>query len=303
MRQREMQMILANAVKKDFGLNGVNQAGGYKFTNLIRFKKFLHGIEALTMFKDEIHLLKNSPLFSTALDELIVNPGVGLQIHAQSAYLSNAAEALLRVLNTMLVPQDENTVSILLPKPANFHSLINVLTAFEKSISQVITNDKINGNLKINTWEAGSFWIELFLGTQAAVLLIAGVAWSAAVIAKKYNEAAILAQHVRSLKIKNESLDDILEKQKEMTSLLIENETEQLLVKHFNKESDPELSERLKFAVKTFAELIQQGAEVHPALNAPEQVSNLFPNFKSLDTITSQIKQIESTKKESTPTA
>ena len=148
----------------------------------------------------------------------------------------------------------------------------NDLKLFEKCINQVICNDTINGHLKVNSWESGSFWVELIVGTQAAVALIAGVSWSAAVISKKIKEGTILEQQIRSLEIKNESLEDILEKQKQATNILIEKEVRHLQVKHFNSDEDNEQFERLKLTTKTFAELIQNGAEIHPALSAPEQI-------------------------------
>jgi hypothetical protein len=39
-------------------------------------------------------------------------------------------------------------------------------------------------------------------------------------------------------------------------------------------------------------ELIEKGAEVHPALMAPENVKNLYPDFKKLGSVESKIKQI-----------
>ncbi|WP_238582276.1 hypothetical protein, partial [Cellvibrio sp. OA-2007] len=57
----------------------------------------------------------------------------------------------------------------------------------------------------------------------------------------------------------------------------------------------PKLAEgiRVESSIKTLAKLIQQGAEVHPSLMAPESVKNLFPDYKKIDSITSQIKRLE----------
>ena len=124
------------------------------------------------------------------------------------------------------------------------------------------------------------------------VAIVSSVAWSAAVISKKFNENKVLEQTIRSMEIKNESLEDILESQKVITSQFIENEALAISDKHFT-EHDNERNERIKNAIKTFAKLIQEGAEIHPSLIAPETVKNLFPDFKKLDNITSKIPQIE----------
>ncbi|GAL79539.1 hypothetical protein JCM19274_2047 [Algibacter lectus] len=39
--------------------------------------------------------------------------------------------------------------------------------------------------------------------------------------------------------------------------------------------------------------LIEKGAEIHPALNQPEKVTNLFPDMKKLNIIESRIKKLE----------
>ena len=60
---------------------------------------------------------------------------------------------------------------------------------------------------------------------------------------------------------------------------------------HFQNNS-PENIERIKNSIKIFSELIDKGAEIHPALIAPEQVSNLFPDIKNLLGLESKIKRI-----------
>ena len=50
--------------------------------------------------------------------------------------------------------------------------------------------------------------------------------------------------------------------------------------------------ERVKYTIKEFAEMIEKGAEIHPALQAPESVQNLFRDFKNVSKIESKIKQL-----------
>jgi hypothetical protein len=44
--------------------------------------------------------------------------------------------------------------------------------------------------------------------------------------------------------------------------------------------------------IKDLAGLIEKGAEIHPALTAPEDVKNLFPDFTKLELIESKQKLI-----------
>ena len=51
--------------------------------------------------------------------------------------------------------------------------------------------------------------------------------------------------------------------------------------------------ERLKLSIKMFSNLIDKGAEIHPALNQPESVKNLYPKMDNLQALESKIKKLE----------
>ena len=94
------------------------------------------------------------------------------------------------------------------------------------------------------------------------------------------------------MKIKNESLKEIQEAQKKELDLIIDAEANQLYVENFTTEGNNEQIERLKLSVKLLSEQLDKGAEVHPALNTPEKVSNLFPDMKKLESVESRIKKL-----------
>jgi hypothetical protein len=293
MRLKEIEKILINIDLNASGLTIRNfDHSSPDIDNINKFKEFLEKIEEVEIYKKEIEFLKKSSLYKTTSDTLEMEKKVAHDILKTSKYLIDSASSLKLVFNKLLPESNEQSISIKLPEPADFEALNKTMTILHKSISQIIVNDTIKGSTKINNWEHGSFWIELILGTQAAVGLVASVAWSAAVISKKFNENKILEQTVRAMELKNDSLEDILEKQKIMTTSLIENEAQAILDNNFAN-NDFEQLERLKSSIKTFATLIQNGAEIHPSLIAQEKVQNLFPNFKDLDMITSKIAQIE----------
>lgn len=121
--------------------------------------------------------------------------------------------------------------------------------------------------------------------------IIASLVWSAVVIRKKILEGDLMKEHVRSLKVKNESMEDILRGQKAQTDTMIQAEAEHVFSEHF-KENAPENIERIKNSITTFADLIGKGAEIHPALVAPEAVSDLFPDPTKSINIESKIKKL-----------
>ena len=100
-------------------------------------------------------------------------------------------------------------------------------------------------------------------------------------------------QHARSLTLKNNSLEDLMDGQRAMIELLVESEAKALSNEYdLEVPVDPERIPRLQHAIKEFATLIQRGAELHPALSAPEQVKNLFPCSQNPLAIESRIARI-----------
>ncbi len=293
MRLKEIERILNEINIEDvlLSIENTNQASP-TLKNINKFKEFLEVVEQISIYDNEINRLKKSELYQTSQDSIQTNSTSAYALYSTAKYLTDSSSSLVLVFKELLPTSSQESISVKLPEPSNFEDLVKTMSVLQKSISQVIVHKEIQGSIKINNWEFGSFWLDLFLGTQAAVAVVSTIAWSAAVVSKKFNENKILEMTIRAMKIKNESLEDILDNQKEMTRKLIESETNLVLQKHFTDE-DPEHYKRVEFTIKTFAKLIQDGAEVHPSLLAQEDVKNLFPNYKKLDTITSQIKRLE----------
>lgn len=264
------------------------------FNNVNEFKNFIEYIKPLDFYHDEISFLLKSDLYKTTNDEVrFSDEGHSREVRTVADYLIESFRALKIALPKLVPSSNENSIDIKLPKPTDLDSLNQMMLTIEKTLSQVVVNNKIKGSVKVGHWEYGSFWIELMLATPAAVSLVAGIAWSAAVVSKKWKEVKIFEEQARALQLKNDSMEDILKAQRALTSDLIENEANGLLAEHFDS-NDNEQRERIKYAIKEFSTLIQNGAEVHPSLMSPETVQNLFPDYGQLSSIESKVtKQIE----------
>lgn len=294
MRLKEIENILSEINFEDIQLSieGASNSNQRTLKNINNFKWFLEKIEPITIYGDEINELSESEIFRTAEDSLQLNVVVAREIYFLAKYIFDSSSSLVLVFKKLLPNSNDHSIGVKLPEPSDFEDLVKTMSTLQKSISQVVAHKDIEGSIKINNWEFGSFWVDLFLGTQAAVAVVSSIAWSAAVVSKKFNENKVLETTIRAMEIKNESLEDILESQKEMTRILVESETNLVIEKHFT-DKEPEHFARVKSTIKTFAKLIQDGAEIHPSLMAPEDVKNLFPNYKKIESITSKIKLIE----------
>ncbi|MDP3441278.1 MAG: hypothetical protein Q8T08_00315, partial [Ignavibacteria bacterium] len=261
-----------------------------KLSGLTNIRSVIKDINTLNLFEATIQPLSNSAIFTTANNEMTVQIQEGREIVANLTLLKALCTNFLNVLLTTVPEEDVNSINIKLPPVNDFDELSKVSREIHIGLSQVIFNDEINGQTKIVSVENGSIWLNVFVGASA-VTVIASLVWSSAVIYKKIQEGKLLAEQVRGLKVKNDSLEDILKAQKAETDLMIQAEAEHISSEYF-QENIPENIERIKNSITTFAELIGKGAEIHPALVAPENVSNLFPDPTKLIGVESKIKRL-----------
>lgn len=261
-----------------------------EIAGLSRLRKVVTDISTLNLFDSIANSLKDSVIFTTANDTMQIQIGEANTILANLDLLKTLSSNFLNVLFKTVSEEQADSINIKLPPVNDFDELSKVSREIHLGLSQVIFNDEINGQTKIVSVENGSIWLNVLVGTTA-VTVIASLVWASAVIYKKILEGKLLAEQVRGLKVKNDSLEDILAAQKKETEMMIQAEAEHINSEHF-AEGSPENIERIKNSITTFADLIGRGAEIHPALVAPENVSNLFPDPTKLIGVESKIKRI-----------
>jgi hypothetical protein len=262
----------------------------YEISNLKEIRTIISNLDSMNLFETITQNLLNSAIFTTSNDSIRVQSSENSQIVSQLNLLKNLIENFAEVLKSTVPEETADSINIKLPSINDFDELSKVSREIHIGLTQVIFNDEIEGQTRIISVENGSIWLNVLVGTTA-VTVIASLVWSAAVIYKKIQEGKLLEEQVRGLKVKNESLEDILKAQKAETSLMIQAEAEHVNSEHF-KINAPENIEKIKNSISIFAELIGKGAEIHPALVAPENVSNLFPDPSKLIGLESKIKRL-----------
>jgi hypothetical protein len=261
-------------------------------SNLNAIRQVLNDTESLKLFGSIISALKSSAVFTSANDSMSIQTAEAQAINNQLNQLKILVQNFSELLTNVVPEESVDSINIKLPPLNDFDQLSKVSREIHLALTQVIINDEINGQTKIESVENGSIWINVFIGA-AAVTVVASLVWSAAVIHKKILEGKLLQEQIRGLKVKNESMEDVLKAQRAETDLMIQAEAEHIQSEHF-KEKVPENIERIKSSITTFADLIGRGAEIQPALVAPEDVSNLFPDPTKLVGLESKIKRLAS---------
>ncbi len=295
MRLRRIKNTLENNVvhlnyKREY-LSGNHP--GYLYTDLTNLKNAIGKVKILGLYESLISEIEKTIIFSTSQDEIILTDSKedsrlkkGLEV------VRSGCHALLMILQELCCEEeDEATIYIQMPKMKDLEDLSKKSKLLHTAISQSILEPSIKGNIKVTSYDIGSLWIVLSLGSITAVKLMGGIVWAAAVIRKKKKEFKIFEQHVKSLKIKTDSLEDLKDAQKKQLNESLEAEAGNL-VAQFYKGIDDEKIERVKYSVKSIADLMDKGIEIHPALNASKEVGNLFPDYKNIGLIESRVQAL-----------
>lgn len=275
--------------------NKINN-NAFSVTSWNNFKLALYAIIETNLFTQQTEIIRNLQFFHNENDSFNIGLNDYNELTTSLNQIKVALPIVLEAFASMKFAENDKIVSIKLPKVSNLDDLAKTTSTLNTVFSQTLLNKKINGQVKFENFDVGSSWIDIFVGSDQAIALVAGMVWSAAVIYKKMQEGKMFKHYVNGLTIKNDSLKDLQKGQSELIDKLISTEATALHKKHFD-DTDKDQIIRLTHSIKLLSELINNGAEVHPSLLEPEEVSNLFPDFKQLEGIESKVKKITTGKK------
>ncbi len=268
--------------------------GNYKIKNISAIKNLVIEIENrnFDFYKNEISKIKKSSIYNTTHEFLIVSEDENNLLLRNVNRIVDSLISLSKILPRITPTKNENSFLIKLPQPNNFEDLTKDLTKIQKNINQILIDKKINTTAEINNWEYGSFWIDLVIGTQAALGLLASITWTAAYISKELKKNKEANLYLERIGYGNEHLKTVLETQKVYMEKIYENEILNIQENYFDNEEDIDRNLRIKSTIKLFADIIERGGEIQPSLIAPEKMKNQFPDITNIDMIESQVKRI-----------
>lgn len=299
MNNSELKRILESArLIENVGFEYASDRKVVRFSGLNSFRKSLDYLYSVRNVLPKIKEIEEDKLFQDiiqknvdsievgekpgSVDSIRIDYYIAISLRSKIDSLLDHYATVNRVLNFLSAPEiGENSISIKMSKVRDLDDLYKTAQDFNIIFSQLILNEKIGGFLEIKNVENGSVWLDVFVGTPLAVSVIGSLTWAAAVVYKKVQEGRVFAEYVKSLKIKNDSLSDMRSAQDALLKSMIEIEARNIETQYFGDGNNEQL-ERIKKSISLLANQIEKGSEVHPYLNAPEDVKNLFPDMKKL---------------------
>lgn len=267
-----------------------NQDFSYQASGLNILRRSINVIEDLPYISNEIAVLKNSWLFQSTGDGQKITSNQNSEVENAIKSLRIKLETFKEIAETSKLFNGSDTILIRIPEINSFDNLQKYANDFKKAIEIPILDESIGGNATILSADEGSIIFYVSLGAVAAVKLVAGICWAAAVIKKKKAEANIFELHAKTLELKNDALSIFVEAQKIQMKNILDAEATAIANKEYNH-AEPETIERLKLSIATVAELIDKGVQILP-VSKDEDIQKSFPDYKKLDLIESTIKQI-----------
>ena len=274
--------------REDANSNGRVQ---YVIKNLNRLRKAVLLVRDIPYLGPQMHTVVEHPLFKSPQDEYTLSTTEYLEFKTLIEKLKNKLQVLKEIVETDGLSDLHDMLSIRIPALNTFDELSKVADELKKSIELPLIDSRVESNVKIVGADRGSIIFYVSLGAAAAVKLIGVICWSAAVIRRERAEARILEEHAKTLQLKNESLRDLIEAQREQLRNITQGEAERIVRTHYDQ-NDPEAVERLKLSINSISELIDRGVTILPNGNDRETLKS-FPDYSQLSLIESTIKQLK----------
>lgn len=176
----------------------------------------------------------------------------------------------------------ETTISIKFPELNNLTDLAISSVCIKKAFSQVVS--EIGGTIRVKQFDYGSNWVIIDVGVIEAVKLIGAIISSAYAITLGVLNLIKLKEEIKALKLDNKIKSTDLE-EKEFIKAKSMQEAEKINKEYFNKD-DNEREGRISVSISEFVKILRAGGEVHPSLNAPTYIEDMYPKLQTSITFT-----------------
>lgn len=252
-----------------------------KILEIPAFKNYPNRIEEIFISNDFIKYNYDNVLNKNTYNEVL--------------YVRNLAFIYVENFEALYPKLDEYSISIKLPNNNNIGMMGKIFEKVDTILNQVLIFPEINSNIKIKNFDNGSYWLDITLGSLAAVTLVSSLTYSAAYIFKEKKKLRLIEIEYQKANMQKEHLDGLIVMNKKLIKSYVEKEANNLINNNYNEsKEDKELMGRVMNSIERLSKLIEEGAEIHPALEVSNEIKHEFPDLRYLENLTSKVKEIES---------
>lgn len=206
--------------------------------------------------------------------------------------ISESCKFYLENFNEMYPKSNETFISIKLPNTTDLKKLGEYYIKIDKALNQVINIENINGELKFSNVDIGSNWIDISVKTTVATSIIGAIIYAACLIRNENLKYNLMLEEYKKVQIQTSFLEEVAKANEKLINAYVDREVKNIINEYELDKDDKELPNRIKNTIKDFSEMINEGLEVHPAIEAAQSIKTEYPDFKNLEAITSKVKEI-----------
>lgn len=280
MRLREIRSLLGKYSAEITFTDSSLSNGTIQVTGLEKTINTINKLSVLGFLDPDIKRLKKYPTIYSAKspdDVMILNSKDYESIRKIVLTAKEKIEGFQTLIDNSVPKNEKDVVSIKLPQYEDLDDLSHFFKSLNLALKSGLLNDSIKGSFKFQNFDTGSMWIDVVIGS-AVIQFFGKIIETAQNIQQKSIETQIMKQNLKNLKLQGDALEQIKVALDLQINTVVDAE-----IKNLTGETqfDPEALGELKLSVKTFAQLLHEGTQFHPQLNAPAEVVNSFPDIQS----------------------
>lgn len=297
MRLREIQHILHDALPDlTFEYTQVPGTANYQVDEFREMLDAARAIRETGMFRAEIDTILTTDVIVRHAEEGFVVTGETInRVNSALNQLRSRGKVLLEALDANLEPESVEAVAVRIPDASDLDAVADHLKEVKTALHQLVLSEHVGGDVRLASFDRGSLWLEVLLGSLAAVKLLGMVLRMIADTRMKEAEISTRWEAFRTMKIKNDALTNIEEALAEELKEFKAERLRAVADAAGIPQAEHETRERVRFAASLLTDLISRGAEFVPSGEAPEEVHEVFPLPAQL---TSLLKELPAPKKE-----
>jgi hypothetical protein len=296
MRLRDIAELLRTTLPT-FAFHSAGQTGnnwyvtGYRAAVLSARKLNDAGV----LVKDTSRMLSITEIAQHVENEITVSANAYNSFNGAMQRVRQRGEILLETLDEMLEGEAAEQIAIRLPDETDLSDVGELLQLLEKLLNQVVVNEYVKGEVRLISFDRGSNWLELYLGTIAAVSAVGAIVRLIYQMGVKALDLASRREVFRSLKLETDlaaAAERALEAEFAAT---FEAGALHVVKVAGAPEADNDFRERIKYVVDTLTPLVNRGLLIRASLTAPPETQAEFPEPRL---IAEAIKELGTPKKQ-----
>jgi len=298
MRLRDLKEILKKNIEYIDFSTSKNNDNNYQVIGLQRAINAINELSIYGFLDGDIERLKKHPniYYSKAADDrMYLTPATYNEINSIMSVAREKIEGFMIAMDKAIPNQENSSLSIKLPNYTDLSQLSGFFKDLNQALSQTLAIEEIDAQAKIQNFDSGSLWVEVGISSLVGMQVIGTLLKSALIVRQEVYKTDLAKKQVEMLDLRQEFVEELTKASTQHIRSIIDAETKNLLAKESNVEYSPESLERMKSTVKIFSQLVNEGTQFYPALNAPEEVNESFPTFPEISQLETSIRRIETT--------